>query len=235
MSAKNIMVSAVVSALVAATTTYALNVTGLLRLPVDVPSVIGLRVDGARALIEREGLLLTVSEEREDAKLQPGQIVAQVPLEGSKLYRGASVSVVVAKAITSVAVPELLGKPLAEAKLALEEASLSLGKVSDMVDTKVPVTSVLEQNPAARAEVKPGTAVDLVVSKLEETFAVPQVVGKGLGAARRDLKKAGFAVGKVRYEEDEYAEEGVVLEQSPAAEAQAAKGAAIDLIINAFE
>ena len=98
MATKDLLVSALVAAGVAAGTTYAIGRVSLLRSAEDVPHLVGLKVDEARAALEPYGLLLTVSRQREDATLQPGQILGQAPLEGSRIYRGEPVPVVVAKA-----------------------------------------------------------------------------------------------------------------------------------------
>jgi beta-lactam-binding protein with PASTA domain len=235
MSASNVIVSAVVAAAVAAGTTYALDRTGLLRETVDVPAVTGLPVESARMLVERSGLLFLIAEERDAPQTQPGQIVTQRPLEGSKLYRGESISVVVAKAPAVVKVPLVVAQPLGEAKLRLEAGRLAVGKVSEEASPDVPAGSVISQSIAADSETKVGAALDLVVSKGADTIAVPKVAGRSLNTAKKELTKAGFTVGKVRYRMNEDHDEGIVLEQTPAADQQAAKGSAVDLVVNTFQ
>lgn len=235
MASKDLVVSALVAAAVAAGTTYAMGRFSLLRPTEDVPHLVGLKVDEARAALEPYGLLLTASQQREDATLQPGQILEQRPLEGSRIYRGESVIVVVAKAPERIEVPALAGQPAAEARRKLEAVRLAAGRSTEEISDKVPAGSVVSQSPAARTEVPAGTTVDLVVSKGPETATVPSVVGRALKRAREQLAKAGFTVGNVRYQVNEDQDEGVVLQQVPAADQPAAKGAAVELVVNRFD
>ncbi len=235
MATKDLVVSAVVSAAVAAGTTYAIGRFSLLRPAENVPPLVGLKVEEARTALEAYGLLLTVSQQREDASMEPGQIVEQRPLEGSRIYRGESVTVVIAKAIEKVEVPALVGQPVADARRRLEAARLSVGRVTEETSDRIPAGSVASQTPGARAAVPAGSAVDLVVSKGPETSPVPSVVGRYLKRAREQLTKAGFTVGNVRYQVNEEQDEGVVLQQTPAADQPAPRGATVELVVNRFE
>lgn len=235
MAAKDLVVSSLVAAAVAAGTTYAIGRFSSLRPAENVPAVVGLRVDEARTALDQYGLLLTVSQQREEASMEPGQIVEQHPLEGSRIYRGESVTVVTAKAIEKVEVPTLLGQPAGEARRRLEAARLVLGRTSEETSDKIPAGSVVAQSLAARVVVPAGAAVDLVVSKGPETAPVPSVLGRSLKRAREQLTKAGFAVGNVRYQVNEEQDDGVVLQQIPPADQAAPKGAAVELVVNRFD
>jgi len=232
MAFRDVAVSAVVAAVVAAGTTFALHRTVLSRDAVEVPSVIGLPSQSARALIESRGLMFVVGEEREDAKAPPGNIVAQRPMEGSRIEHGQAVDVTVAKAPTVVKAPSLAGLALGEAKLRIEMAKLVPGKVTEDNSPDVKAGNVISQSVAEGGEAKVGTVVDLVVSKGAGTVAVPGVVGRSLAKAKEELQKAGFTVGNTRSRSDEDHSDGLILEQNPAANQQAPKGSAVDLVVN---
>jgi eukaryotic-like serine/threonine-protein kinase len=232
MAFRDVAVSAVVAAVVAAGTTFALSRTVLQREAIEVPSVLGLPAQSARALIESRGLMFVVGEEREDVKTPPGNIMAQKPLEGSRIERGQSVDVVVAKAAALVKMPALVGLALGEAKLRIEMAKLALGKVSEDNSADVKAGNVISQGVAEASEVRVGTAIDLVVSKGVGTVAVPGVVNRSLNKAKEELQKAGFTVGNLRSRSDEDHSDGLILEQTPAAGQQAPKGSAVDLVVN---
>jgi beta-lactam-binding protein with PASTA domain len=234
MAIRDLVGSAVVAAVVAAGTAYALHHSLLQNQAIEVPSVLGLPVQSARALIENRGLMFVVSEEREDVQTPAGNILQQRPLQGSRIDRGQAVDVVVAKAPAPIKMPSLVGLALAEAKLQLASAKLVLGKVSEDTSPKVKLGSIISQSIAEGGETRAGATVDLVVSKGPPMVAVPSVLGRSLAHAKEELQKAGLAVGNLRWREDEDRSEGVVLEQNPAAEQQAAKGAAVDLVVNRF-
>jgi eukaryotic-like serine/threonine-protein kinase len=232
MALRDLVGSAVVAAVVAAGTTFALHQKTLQKEAIEVPSVIGLPVQSARALVEARGLMFVVGEEREDLKTPPGNIVQQRPLEGSRIDRGQPVDVVVAKAPAPFKMPGLVGLALADAKAKLESAKLTLGKVTQDTSLDGKVGSVISQSIAEGGETRAGAVVDLVVSKGVPTVAVPSVIGRSLTRAKEDLQKAGFTVGNLRSRSDEDRSEGVILEQSPAANQQAPKGSAVDLVVN---
>jgi eukaryotic-like serine/threonine-protein kinase len=232
MAFRDVAVSAVVAAAVAAGTTFAIHRTGLSREAVEVPSVLGLPAQSARALIESRGLMFAVGEEREEAKAVPGNIVAQRPMEGSRIERGQAVDVTVAKAPALVKSPALVGLALGEAKLRIEMSKLALGKVAEEHSAEVKPGSVVSQSYSEGSELKVGTPIDLVVSKGVGTIAVPGVVGRSLGKAKEELQKAGFTVGNLRSRSDEDHSDGLILEQSPAANQQAPKGSPVDLVVN---
>ena len=221
-----------VAAVVAAGTTLVLNRTVLQRDAIEVPSVLGLPTQSARALIESRGLMFVVGEEREDMKAPAGNIVAQRPLEGSRIERGQSVDVVVAKAPMAVKTPSLVGLAMGEAKLRIEMAKLVLGKVAEENSAEVKAGNVISQSVAEGGEIKAGATIDLVVSKGVGTIPVPSVVGRSLAKAKEDVQKAGFTVGNIRSRSDEDHSDGLILEQNPAANQQAPKGSSVDLVVN---
>jgi eukaryotic-like serine/threonine-protein kinase len=232
MAFRDLVGSAVVSAVVAAGTTFAIQHLASQKEAIEVPSVLGLPVQSARALVENRGLMFVVSEEREDARTPAGNIVAQRPMEGSRIEKGHTLDVVVAKAPAPIKMPSLVGMPLADAKQKLETAKLVVGKVSEDTSADVKAGSVISQGIAEGGETRVGAVVDLVVSKGVATVAVPSVVGRSLGKAKEELQKAGFTVGNLKSRSDDDRSDGVILEQTPAANQQAPKGSAVDLVIN---
>jgi serine/threonine-protein kinase len=232
MAIRELVGSAVVAAVVAAATTFVLHRTVLQRDAVEVPSVLGLPAQSARALVENRGLMFVVGEEREDAKTPAGNVVAQKPLEGSRIERGQTLEVVLAKIPGPVKMPSLAGLSLGESKLRIEMAKLALGKVTEQASGEVKAGSVIAQNPLEGGETRVGAAVDLVVSKGAEMIPVPNVVGRSLFKAKEELQKAGFVLGNQRTRADEDHTDGLILEQSPPANQPAAKGSAVDLVVN---
>jgi serine/threonine-protein kinase len=232
MAFRDLVGSAVVSAVVAAGTTFAIQHLASQKEAIEVPSVLGLPVQSARALVENRGLMFVVSEEREDVRTPAGNIVAQRPMEGSRIEKGHTLDVVVAKAPAPIKMPALVGLPLAEAKQKVEAAKLVVGKLSEDTSADVKAGSVISQGIAEGGETRVGTAVDLVVSKGVATVAVPSVVGRSLARAKEELQKSGFTVGNLKSRSDDDRSDGVILEQTPAANQQAPKGSAVDLVIN---
>jgi len=226
------VVSALVAAAVALGVSYASIRGDLFHHSVDVPAVIGSTVETARTALDQGGLLLVVAEDREDTAVQPGQIVAQRPLPGSKLHSGESVNVTVARAPSLVKVPGVVGQLLSEARVRLEKAHLMVSSVVEQPHPTLGVGMVIAQSVAEGAEVRVGTGVDLKVSKGAESVTVPAVTGKSLSKAKDLLAQAGLTLGQVRHASDDDRSPGVVLEQKPAANQTLGKGMAVDLVVN---
>ena len=227
-----VLFSALVSAVVSAGTTVAMNKFVFSKELVDVPQVMNLPLATARSLVESKGLLLLVSEEKEDGKVVPGTIVGQRPLDGSKVAKGESLAVVVSKPLSAVRVPDLVGKPVADAKARLESAKLAMGKLTEVADEKAAPGQIVAQIPLPGAEVSVGYAMDLSVSAGPPKLPVPNVVGRGMAKAKDELQKAGFTVGAVKTKSDDDRSDGIILEQVPAAGQPAPKGSAVELVLN---
>jgi serine/threonine-protein kinase len=153
-------------------------------------------------------------------------------MEGSRIERGHTLDVVVAKAPAPIKMPGVVGLVLADGRLRLESAKLVVGKVSEDTSANVKAGSIISQSIGEGGETRIGTTVDLVVSKGAATVAVPSVVGRSLAKAKEELQKAGFSVGNVRSRSDDDHSDGLILEQTPAANQQAPKGSLVDLVIN---
>jgi beta-lactam-binding protein with PASTA domain len=229
---RQIFVSAVFAALVAASISYA-SIRGVLfRRFVDVPNLVGLTMDTARTALDRAGLLLVANDELEDTAAPPGQIVLQRPLPGSQLHQGESVKVLVSKPPILVKVPGVVGQFVVEARMHLENAHLTVSSVVEQAHPSLAVGKVISQSVPEGTEVRAGMGLELKVSKGAETVTVPAVVGKSLSMAKGLLKQAGLTLGKIRYASNDDRRPGIVLEQEPVANKTLGKGLAVDLTVN---
>jgi beta-lactam-binding protein with PASTA domain len=128
-----------------------------------------------------------------------------------------------------VTVPTVVGQPVDQAKAALEQAGFEVttaGQTSDQ-----PANQVIEQDPEAGAKVDEGATIRLTFSTGPEMVAVPDVVGKTQAEANTLLTQAGFVVNAVPVENDDV-EEGRVVTQNPAANAQAGKGSQVTIEVS---
>ena len=199
---------------------------------IEVPSVMGLRPDQARMLLEGRSLFLLISDQREDAKIEAGHIIQQNPMEGSRIKKGSNVQVVLSTGLSKSQVPGIVGLTSEEAQRALINAGFKPGSVSRQASDSVAAEHVITSLPVTGEMAQRGSAVDLVVSSGKDLVIVPNVVGKGLKQAKDELAQAGFQVGNVSYSYDEDRRGGLVLKEEPAAGEMADKGAKINLVVN---
>ncbi|HLQ80977.1 MAG TPA: Stk1 family PASTA domain-containing Ser/Thr kinase [Brachybacterium sp.] len=120
-------------------------------------------------------------------------------------------------------VPLVVGTPLADAEAALTASDLSVSTREQFDDT-VPAGHVISVSPSTGSSIKKGEDVQVVVSKGEQTFPVPQLVGLDLDSARDEVGSAGLELVEDDPEYSETVPEGEIISQSAAADALPAGG-----------
>jgi len=216
--------------LVAIASVVVLAIGGWLLWPkkVEVPRLTGSSLETAKALIEDRGLLLGIVSERETERGSPGAVLAQQPPAGNRVEKKTAVDLVVASA-PKIAVPDVIGKTFEEAKAAMKNAGLDVGKSVRQESTEKAPGVVLAQQPAAASRVERTTKVDLVVA-VAPKIIVPQIVGKTSTDAEGALRQAGLVSGMKTTRESSEAS-GIVLSQRPAAGQALDRGARVDFVV----
>ena len=196
---------------------------------IDVPDLVGMQEKEAVAELRRLGLDALVIPV-ENTEVPEGEVLAQRPVAGQQIAEGGVVEIEVAAAPGVIAVPNVVGATLEEAKRVLEESKLIVRVLEAASDT-VPAGSVIAQSPSAGVELKPGSTVEITVSTGQEQAAVPNVVGMDATNAENALIAAGMTLGSVSEEAND-APKGQVIVQSPEAGAAAPAGTAVSVIIS---
>lgn len=128
-----------------------------------VPEVVGLSEREAREVLENEGF--TVSEAVAVPSDEPrGQVLAAIPAVGSVINLPAPVRLRTSAGPTSVSVPDVTGRPLAEARAMLEQVGLTSGRATVGRAGAGEPGSVVRQDPAGRQSARAGTAIRLTVA-----------------------------------------------------------------------
>jgi serine/threonine-protein kinase len=129
-----------------------------------------------------------------------------------------------------IAVPDVVGKTLPEARAALVAARLDVGVVTY---AGVPVAGIAdglvsEQAPLSGSKAPSGTKVDLILAG-REMVSVPLTTGRTQAEATTLIQNAGLTVGTVTTVATTSVGAGIVTLQSPEPDSQAAKGTPVDL------
>jgi beta-lactam-binding protein with PASTA domain len=132
---------------------------------VAVPDVVGLTKQEAQQTLGNQGFQFTSTEQGSDT-VDPGTVLSQTPAAGAQAAPGSSVALVVARAIETVVVPDLLDTSQTEATDTLTAAGLeprtSFREVTDPSQDGI----VLDQTPASGTEVEKGAPVRIFVGRL---------------------------------------------------------------------
>ena len=96
---------------------------------------------------------------------EDGTVLRQSPTQGSKVDKGATVTIVVAKEPTRVAVPGVVGQDQASAASALSGAGLTVITRTQETDDETQDGMVVDQDPAQGDRVPKGSRVTIFVGR----------------------------------------------------------------------
>jgi len=195
------------------------------RSPVAVPDLASLSLDDAKATLASRSLGLTIAERDQNDQIPAGVVISQVPAAGAKLSPGGTVAVVVSAGPPRLAVPNVAGRSVSDARAALQAIGLTPA-VEDVVDATAAGGSVLKVQPDAGAQVARGATVTLSVAV---NGAVPDVSGLDLPSARSALENDGYRVGNVAYVRE--GATGAVVRTEPTAGTQLRPGETINVFV----
>jgi serine/threonine-protein kinase len=198
---------------------------------VPTPDLVGSTVPEATSALAASGLKLESAEGQFSETAPAGTIISTDPPAGDSIKAEGTVTVVVSKGPERYDVPALKGMTQQEAAAALTQANLTVGAVSQEFDDKVPTDLVRSSSPKAGQAVKPGTAVDLVISKGPKPVPVPNVEGKKLTSAKNQLGDAGLKVDSAQ-EYSESVAKNVVISQKPKAGTVVDSGSRVSLVVS---
>ena len=190
------------------------------------------------------GLTKVAAEKRlHDAGLKPhwlpavfsdtvatGHVAEQQPKPGHRLLGGATISLALSKGPDQRPVPDVDGKPVAEATAALKAARFVVGDQTGEWSETVGSGLVIRTDPPAGKVARGGTAVALVVSKGPPPVQVPDVRGKDVQDALAALIDAGFKTTTAEKYDDKV-KKGRVITQDPLG-GTAPKGSTVALTVS---
>ena len=94
----------------------------------------------------------------------------------------------------ALTVPDVSNMDQASARLALEDAGLILGDITEEHSDEVEADAVIETSPKIGAAVEAGDEIDLIISLGEELFTLLDYEGQEYESVLEDLRKEGFTI-----------------------------------------
>ena len=160
--------------------------------PVLVPTLAGLTLEGARALVVGLGLKLLSPPTLQSSETVPeGQVIDWSP-KGEQ-PPGTPVRVVMSSGLPTVVIPKMAGRSPDDAVQTLTALGLKTA-LSSAYSELNPKGKVAFTSPKSTVEVKKGSTVTIFVSLGQELIPVPNVVGMTPADASAALTKVGFRV-----------------------------------------
>lgn len=197
-----------------------------------VPKVVGMNKEEAISLLEDHDLTPIISDTTFNESFPKGTIVLQRPDEGATVKVGRRIYLFVSGGEPTVFVPLLKGKSVRDAKFALERIGLVLGTV-EQVPSNNPKNMIFDQEFVEGTPIKKGQSVGVSVSSGIETgeISVPDLIGKSLMEASKELADSLLKIGKLNYQKSFSLLPNTVIDQYPSKGSKANPGDAIDLFI----
>ncbi len=196
---------------------------------VPTPDIVGQSTAAATEILSAAGLSLVVTEEQFSEELPADQVISSDPAPGAGVREGGAVGAVVSKGPERYVIPNVQGLTAAEATAALAGANLVIGSTTSVFDDRVPANAVSGTSPEIGTEVKPGTSVDIAVSKGPKPVPIPAVVGKKAQVAASALADLGLIV-VTKEKFSEQVADGLVIAIRPGEGTVVDSGTEVDLV-----
>jgi serine/threonine-protein kinase len=192
---------------------------------VGIPNLHGMTEDAAKAALGVVGLVEgnVTRPYRDD--VPPGQVVSWSPQ--GQLRKGSPVDLVISAGSAPIAIPDVSGLSLADARAKLAAAGLTQLANDQVYSTTVTSGQVVGTDPAAGANGR-GVTITVHVSKGPQIVKVPDMTGETVQQATADLGAIGLHVGQVFG----VGKNGHVVATDPAAGQAVPQGSAVDLFVD---
>ena len=131
----------------------------------------------------------------------------------------ASLIWILSRTPATIAIPDVAGQTVAEAKETLKKANFEIGEEKTETSEKVEEGRIIRTDPGAGTGRKEGTKINLVVSSGKQSFQLSNYIGRKSTDVIAELKQKKVPENLIKIEEEESSESeaGTVLRQSPAA------------------
>ena len=205
---------------------------------VQIPSLVGINIDEAKAKLEELNLKYEITEEFSPEGKEEGLVLSQEPKyqDNFKINETEVIKLVVSKGIEMVEIPKVAGDTKEDAIEKLEAANLKY-EITEETNDKIQEGIVIKQEPAAGEQIAKDSTIKIYVSlgRGIKEVTVPYVIGKTEEEARKALEDAGLTVETVRYETDTTKPNGQVLKQGIDADKVVDEKTPVSLTVNKLE
>ncbi|MEO6268667.1 MAG: Stk1 family PASTA domain-containing Ser/Thr kinase, partial [Nocardioidaceae bacterium] len=155
----------------------------------STPGVLGMVEKQAEKKLDAAGLDVTLTDPAYSESVPAGRILDTDPSAGSRILDGGSVTLTVSLGKERYGVPTTKGFTEDQAQDALLASHLAFGKAIGRWSETVPEGTVLHSDPQVGESVRPGTVVDLMISKGRKPLTVANWTGKNFVEARTALQR----------------------------------------------
>ena len=131
-----------------------------------------------------------------------------------------------------VTVPDVIGKPVAQARTELRKKDLTLAQNGTESSDRFEKGLIVRQDPAAGSRIRVTRAIQVFTSSGSGTVVVPDISGKNLDEALTLLQAAGLTKGRMTQVHTPRLPAGRILDQRPAPGAIVERGSPVGLLLS---
>ncbi len=203
----------------------------------ELPDVTDKPYQEALEILQSEGFHPIIQDSVYDEQFAPGHIVQQNPLPFTRVKKGRRVYLVVSIGEKPRYVPKLIGLTPQDAKFRLKDEGLELNKVIYAFSDIYPRGVVINQSIPPGEMVKKNQKINITVSlgPAPTSLEIPNLVGKSLESARKELEAVGVRIGRIKYVYKPNLVPGTILNQSVSPGVNASRVDSLDLIVSTDE
>jgi serine/threonine-protein kinase len=196
---------------------------------VEVPDLRGLGPSTAGERLAGAGLVLGTVDSLKHPTMASDLILGQSPLPGQLALPGSTVDVTRSAGAQRRAVPDVRRVDASRARILLQTAGFVVNV--DSVDSEVPRGRVVSTSPREEAMVSLPAEIRLAVSRGPPLVTMPLLLGMEEAEATAQLESLGLVLGEVEEVFRFGRDQGIVVEQEPAAETPLERGSAVRLAV----
>ena len=145
---------------------------------VEVPNLIDLDANNARAALTREGLKYDAGAAEYSDTVKENRVARQSPEAGEKVDKGTTVTYYLSAGEEKISVPNVVGEPESTAKKTLQDEGFKV-ETDYAPSNEYYQGTVISQSPTSSQKAKSGTTVKIVVSSGALYYTVGASAGKG--------------------------------------------------------
>ncbi|MCH5672566.1 Stk1 family PASTA domain-containing Ser/Thr kinase [Streptomyces gilvus] len=195
---------------------------------VQVPGVVGLSLDDAKAKLEGSDYQFKVETKTRESTEPANQVLDQNPIGGKEVEKGSTITLTIAKAAETVPVPNVAGQSCDDAKNQLQSVGLTGNCVNTPTTDDNQDGKAISTNPSIGTQVKKNTAVQINIGqKQNNQVQVPSgIQGQRLKDVENALTQAGLQVGNISGSSDDNA---IVISSDPTPGSTVDQGSSVNL------
>lgn len=199
---------------------------------IAVPDVTNQILEDAVTTLKNLGFeVVPVAEET--TTVDTNVVWKQVPLPGEEIREGETVTLVYNPSNAPMAIPNLTGLTVEQARTALLNLGLTVGVITRQNDPNAPADTIISSVPKVGEQVLGGATIDLFVSQGSGVVQIPNVQGQTSQAARSVLEGEPFKfLITVVEEASATVESSRVTRTSPTIGADTNRGASVTIYVS---